>query len=144
MTRNADRRASHARRLIAGLRISAQDEALLDAVRPFFPEHTSEGELAYRLWRRGLELALAEAASVGAAFPAGTSEEQIVSLVAQRLLLCLPLLRRSGMLYLLEVAVGSVVPEPSASHPAAASSEVDTIDESAAKVISGLGASKFL
>jgi hypothetical protein len=49
------------RRLIAGLRVSDQDAQLLTLVAPFFPEADSAGDLAYRLWRRGLELALAAA-----------------------------------------------------------------------------------
>ncbi|MEI7644821.1 MAG: hypothetical protein WCJ55_11125, partial [Chloroflexales bacterium] len=90
-----------ASRLIAGLRITKQDEALLDIVRPFFPDADSAGELAYRLWRRGLELTLAELASVGVALPPDLTEEILATLVAQRLLLCLPLLRRTGALALL-------------------------------------------
>ncbi len=95
------------RRLIAGLRIPSQDEALLDLVRPLFPEVDSEGELAYRLWRRGLELTLAELAGLGVALPPALSEETVATLVAQRLLLCLPLLRHTRKVALLGIEFGS-------------------------------------
>jgi hypothetical protein len=133
-----------ARRLIAGLRVSPKDEALLAVARPFFPDATSEGELAYRLWRRGLEVTLAELIGLGAALPPDASEELIASLVAQRLLLCVPLLRRTGKLALLGLAVAAAhdnVPTPDV---AVASLAGDLIDESAAITVAGLGGSDFL
>lgn len=129
------------RHLIAGLRITPQDEALLDAVRPLFPEVDSEGELAYRLWRRGLELTLTELAGLGSALPPGQSEETLATLAAQRLLLCLPLLRRTGKLALL----GLDAPAPAA--PLAvlkSAASVETIDDEAAAAVAGLGGNDFL
>lgn len=142
---STERRAGsgRARRLIAGLRISPQDEALLAAVRPFFPEAGSEGELAYRLWRRGLELSVAELVGLGVALPPGTSEELIASLVAQRLLLCVPLLRRAGMLPLLGLAAPPPA-EPSTVARTQAAPEADVIDAGAADAVTGLGAAEFL
>lgn len=142
--RSDDAHGGKARRLIAGLRITSQDEAFLAVVRPFFPEAASESELAYRLWRRGLELALAEVASIGAALPPGTTEEALASLVAQRLLLTLPLLRRTGRLAMLELEASPLTvrkPAPVARpNPQAA----EAIDVSASDAISGLGGSDFL
>ncbi len=128
-----------ASRLIAGLRITKQDEALLDIVRPFFPDADSAGELAYRLWRRGLELTLAELASVGVALPPDLTEEILATLVAQRLLLCLPLLRRTGALALLgsESAPALTMPTSPPDGPA-------DIDMAAAVTIAGMGGGDFL
>lgn len=138
-------RQSGARRLIAGLRISRQDERLLEVVRPLLPEAASEGELAYRIWRRGLELALAEAAGLGAALPPNVSEEQIAALAAQRLLLCVPLLRRAGKLKLLGIDAERVAAEPMAiDTTSGARGDRDLIDEDAADTIAGMGASAFL
>lgn len=130
------------RRLIAGLRVSAADEPLLDAVRPFFPGADTAGELAYRLWRRGLELTLAELAGAGAALPPGTSEEVIATLAAQRLALCLPLLRRTGRLAALGIAPEHYISTAPAVAEAAVSAE--SIDGHAGEVIAALGASDFL
>jgi len=130
-----------ARRLIAGLRISPQDEALLDAVRPFLPDATSEGELAYRLWRRGLELSLAELASLGAALPPGTTEALLANIVAQQLLLCLPLLRRTGTLALL--GVNDSLTTTWSTEPSAPSAP-ELIDSDAAAAIAGMGGNDFL
>jgi hypothetical protein len=128
-----------ASRLIAGLRITKQDEALLDVVRPFFSDADSAGELAYRLWRRGLELTLAELASVGVALPPDLTEEILATLVAQRLLLCLPLLRRTGTLTLLgsESAPALAMPTSPSDGPA-------DIDTAAAVTITGMGGGDFL
>jgi hypothetical protein len=130
-----------ARRLLAGLRVTEQDEALLAVVRPFLSEVSSEGELAYRLWRRGLELTLAEVVGLGAAVPSGTSSELIAQRVAQHLLLCLPLLRRTGMLALLE---GEATPFARAAPPAPPSAITTPIDETASVTIASLGGSEFL
>jgi hypothetical protein len=135
-------RQSGARRLIAGLRITPEEEALLAVVRPFLPGADSAGEVAYRLWRRGLEMTLAEAVSVGAALPPGGSEQLVAGLVAQRLLLCMPLLRRTGMLALLGVEASS---GEQPSRPAATTAASDeAIDSGAATAITSLGGSDFL
>lgn len=152
MTTNAGRRGekskgrpSASRRLIAGLRISRQDEQLLDVVRPFLSEAASEGELAYRLWRRGLEITLAEVAGLGEPLPSCTTEPLIASLVAQRLLLSIPLLRRTGKLILLGI---DLVPTDGGSQdrftkPLHAPT-TETIDERASEAIIDLGGSDFL
>jgi hypothetical protein len=118
---------------------------LLAVVRPYMTDLSSEGELAYQLWRRGLELALAEVVSIGAHLPPDTSEPFIAGLVAQRLLLSLPLLRRTGTLALL----GLEAPAPTVvmtttdisptEHPI-----TEAIDASASDAITGLGGSDFL
>jgi hypothetical protein len=141
------RRGKHggARRLIAGLRITKQDEALLDGVRPLLPEAASEGELAYRLWRRGLEVTLAEAVSLGVAPPPGITEAELSSLVIQRLLLSVPLLRRTGKLALLGIeASGSPRETSLMGTPRVAGTATDEIDEAAATAVVDLGGSAFL
>ncbi len=130
------------RRLIAGLRVSDQDAQLLTLVAPFFPEADSAGDLAYRLWRRGLELALAEAVGLGAELPPGTTEGQLANLVAQRLALCLPLLRRTGKLALLGVEAPSG--ERASIPPTATASSDEAIDSGAAEAITSLGGNDFL
>lgn len=136
---------SGARRLIAGLRITKQDEVLLTIARPYFPETASEGEVAYRLWRRGLELTLAEAAALGAALPRSTSEELIASLVAQRLLLTLPLLRRTGLLALLQLEMPPLSVRGKADfNPSEVVADSEPIDGGASDTIAGLGGSDFL
>lgn len=151
MARRADQgaaggaRQGGARRLIAGLRVTRQDEALLAIVRPYLADAGSEGELAYRLWRRGLEVTLAEIVGLGAALPPGISEDLIANLVAQRLLLCMPLLRRTGKLVLLgaetatPIAAAVVAAETPAPLPG-----TEAIDQSAANAIAGLGGTDFL
>lgn len=129
------------RRLIAGLRVSDHDAQLLALIAPFFPEVDSAGDLAYRLWRRGLELALAEAVGLGAALPSGMTEGQLANLVAQRLALCLPLLRRTEKLALLGVEAPS---GERGTIPPTATSPDDTIDSGAADAITRLGGSDFL
>lgn len=141
---NSDPPPQGARRLIAGLRITPRDESLLAVARPFFPDAASEADLAYRLWRRGLEVTLAELIGLGAALPPDASEELIAGLAAQRLLLCMPLLRRTGKLALLGLALEAAqdnVPTPDV---AVASLAGDLIDESAAVTVAGLGGSDFL
>lgn len=143
--REATARSAGARRLLAGLRITPQEEALLNVVRPYLPEADSASELAYRLWRRGLELTLAEVASIGATLPPHTSEELLAGLAAQRLLLCMPLLRRTGKLALLDVEAtpreALLPPEVVRPLPLA---PPEHIDASASDAISGLGGNDFL
>ena len=133
-----------ARRLIAGLRITKQDEALLDVVRPFLPEADSEGELAYRLWRRGLEVTAAEAVSLGVMLPPGITEAQIASLVAQRLLLSMPLLRRTGKLAMLGVEAAALSQEVVSMGTQRMAGVDDSIDGAAAAAVVALGGSAFL
>jgi hypothetical protein len=134
-------RRNGTRRLIAGLRVTAEDEELLEIVRPYLPGADSAGELAYRLWRRGLESMLAELAALGVRLPPALSEDTLATMTAQRLLLCLPLLRRSGKLALLGLeAQVSITPAP-LSAPVIAGDEIAT---AAAEAIMGLGGDAFL
>ena len=145
MARSITQRAGKTRRLIAGLRISPQDEALLDAVRPFFPEAETEGELAYRLWRRGLDVTLAEIVGVGALLPPGVSEEGVARLAVQRLLLCLPLFRRTNLLALLGLELArQTSPLDTEAQPASIRDLEEPVDERAAAAIMSLGGSDFL
>ena len=145
VSRSGSDRQMAVRTLIAGLRVTAEDELLLAVVRPFVADASSEGELAYRLWRRGLELTLAEVVGLGAALPAGMSEELVARLVAQRLLLSLPLLRRTGTLALLGIdATPPQLAEPSTHREVAATTAAEVIDETASATIAGLGGSDFL
>jgi hypothetical protein len=121
--------------------VTPHGEALLAVVRPFLAEADSASELAYRLWRRSLEITLAEVVGLGAALPPGTSEELIASLAAQRLLLCAPLLRRTGKVSFLGIEPTRCVP-PQPGTAAAAVGEL--IDASAAEATAGLGGSDFL
>jgi hypothetical protein len=130
---------SGSRRLIAGLRITPQDEALLAVVRPYLAEAGSEGALAYRLWRRGLELTLAEVASLGAPLPRVASDEILASSVMQQLLVCMPLLRRTGKLALLGLASSPLV-SPSAMSDTASTSDQD---EGASAAVAQFGGSDF-
>ena len=128
------------RRLIAALRVPPDDERLLAMIQPYLPEADSAGELAYRLWRRGLELTLAELAGLGATLPSGLSEEQLATLSAQRVVAILPLLRRTGKLALLGLEQPAQQQVPAIAAPTA-----DTaIDASAAAAVSNLGGGDFL
>lgn len=145
VSRSGSDRRMAVRTLIAGLRVTAEDELLLAVVRPFVADASSEGELAYRLWRRGLELSLAEVLGLGAALPAGMTEELVARLVAQRLLLSLPLLRRTGTLALL--GIDAAPPRPVAGttdREAVAAVAAELIDATASATIAGLGGADFL
>lgn len=145
MPKQATGQRSGQRRLIAGLRVSELDERLLALVAPFFPEVDSAGDLAYRLWRRGLELTLAEVAGFGVTLPAEVSEELIARLVAQRLALSLPLLRRTGTLALLGIDAAPLqLVVPSTNREVVATTAADAIDATASATIAGLGGSDFL
>lgn len=128
------------RRLIAALRVPPDDERLLALVQPYLPEADSAGELAYRLWRRGLELTLAELAGLGVTLPLGLSEEQLATLSAQRVVALLPLLRRTGKLALLGLEQPAQEQVPTIATP----TEDTAIDASATAAISSLGAADFL
>jgi hypothetical protein len=121
--------------------MSELDERLLALVAPFFPEVDSAGDLAYRLWRRGLELTLAEVVGLGATLPPEVTEELIANLVAQRLALCVPLLRRTGGLPRLRLEAPLV--ERALTQPVTPATP-DTIDSGAADAITSLGGNNFL
>ena len=129
------------RRLIAALRVPPDDERLLAAVQPYLPDADSASELAYRLWRRGLELTLAELAGLGVALPPGLTDDYLATASAQRLLVLLPLLRRTGKLALLGLE------QPEAATTSLVSPAVppeSTIDASAAVIIATMGGGDFL
>lgn len=142
MPKRATGQRSGQRRLIAGLRVSELDERLLALVAPFFPEVDSAGDLAYRLWRRGLELTLAEVVGLGATLPPEVSEELIAGLAAQRLALCMPLLRRTGGLARLGLEAPLI--ERALAQPVTPATQDDAIDSGAADAITSLGGSDFL
>lgn len=145
VSRSGSDRRMAVRTLIAGLRVTAEDQLLLAVVRPFVADASSEGELAYRLWRRGLELTLAEAVGLGAALPAGMTEALVARLIAQRLLLSLPLLRRTGTLALLGIDTAPLqLVVPSTNREVVATTAADAIDATASATIAGLGGSDFL
>ncbi len=127
------------RRLIAGLRVTQADLALIAVVRPYLADADSEGELAYRLWRSGLEITLAELVGLGVALPNTMPEDQLATRIAQRLLLVMPLLRRTGKLALLGFDMPTLYPAPVMAEP-----EGDQIDDGAAGVVAGLGGDAFL
>lgn len=142
---SASARPNGGRRLIAGLRVTAHDEALLAVVRPYLPDAESEGELAYRLWRRGLDVTLAEVVGLGSTPPGGMTEEILAGLVAQRLLLCLPLLRRTGTLALLGLDAAPQERHILAEHHQPGNrAPADTIETGAADAIAALGGNDFL
>lgn len=141
----ASTRLRGGRRLIAGLRITQLDEDVLAIVRPYLTDVSSEGDAAYRLWRRGLEVTLAEVIGVGASLPPEMTEQRLASLVAQRLLLCLPLLRRTGVLALLELEAGPRASEVTPKLPGLVGGvSTDSIDTGAANAIAALGGTDFL
>ncbi len=117
---------------------------MLEVVRAYLPEATSEGEVAYRLWRRGLELTLAEFVSLGAPPPPGESERLLANLVARRLLLCLPLLRRTGTLSLLGLETPYPTAVTVAGGPPSEPSLTAAIDTRATNAFTALGGSDFL
>ncbi len=129
------------RRLIAALRVPPDDERLLATVQPYLPDADSASELAYRLWRRGLELTLAELAGLGVVLPAGLTEEYLATASARHLLLLLPLLRRTGKLALLGLEQPAA-PAPSLASPAELPDS--SIDASAAAIIATMGGGDFL
>ncbi|MEI8165826.1 MAG: hypothetical protein WCG26_05585 [Chloroflexales bacterium] len=105
------------------LRITEEDEILLETARAYVPEASSESDLAYILWKRGLILTLAKALSAGASPPTVLAEEQLATLIAQELLSVMPLLHRTGRLHLLNLVLAAAGEHPPAAPPAQASVE---------------------
>lgn len=131
------------RELIAGLRVSPDEIEQKNAVRDLYPEASSEAELAYRIWRRGLQVDLARLVSMGGELPPGVTERQLAMLVTQDLLACLPLLNRVGTL---SEIVALLAPHASGrsepGNPAPSSNDDTPIDPSAADSV--LGVDDFL
>lgn len=95
---------------------------------------------AAHAWAASQPAVFAAATAVGAALPPSTSEGGIASLAAQRLLLCLSLLWRTGTLTLL----GIDAPMPIAALPVPLVPTPATIDDTAAAAVAGLDGKKFL
>jgi hypothetical protein len=129
------------RRLIAGLRVSERDLVLLAVVRPFC-DGDSEAEIAHRIWRRGLEVTLAELVSAGVELPPGVLTEQQLAIVIHRhVQLCAPLLERAGLV------VRSLMDEPQPMRDATlrvAVIEETAVDPLAGEAIERLGGTEFL
>lgn len=103
--RDGDRWAP--RNVQKALRITEHDEILLETARLSVPEASSESDLAYILWKRGLILTLSKALSAGATLPTVLPEEQLATLIAQELLNVMPLLQRTGRLHLLNLVLAA-------------------------------------
>lgn len=137
--RAASRRTGKGQRRLFALRVPAAEEQLQELLRPYIAEET-DADLAYRIWQRGLKVALAEYAGLGMPLPSEESEELVAARVAQLFLLCLPLLRRTGKLGLLGLETAGLVEQQA--WPAAP--DEPEIDRSSPDAISGLGGSEFL
>ena len=90
------------------LRVTDRDDELMALVRPYLISVTNESELSYQLVREGLLMRLAILAALGGDLGDAIAEDVVAAHAAQQLLLCLPLLRRTGKLALL----GMEVPQP--------------------------------
>lgn len=137
--RGDGRRGGKGQRKLFALRIPAAEERLQELLRPYIAEET-DADLAYRIWQRGLKVALAEYAGLGMELPREESEELVAARVAQLFLLCLPLLRRTGKLELLGLEAAGPVERPAWQVAA----EDPEIDASSPDAITGLGGSEFL
>ena len=72
------------------------------------------------------------------------TEELLAGLVTQRLMLSLPLLRRTGTLALLGLEAPPLVAPPTTAPLLAPTSGAEAIDAGATEVIRGLGGNDFL
>lgn len=119
------------------MRVSGREREMALAVGQLYLESDTLSDLAYRIWRRGLTIDLARLASVSGQLPGGLSEDELAVMIAQDLLHCIPLLRRTGKLALLQLsdtAAQAVANEP----------EGETIDSEAADNVRGLGGADFI
>lgn len=137
--RSDGRRGGKGQRRLFALRVPAAEEQLQELLRPYIGEET-DADLAYRVWQRGLKVALAEYAGLGMELPREESEDLVATRVAQLFLLCLPLLRRTGKLELLGLQVEGLAERPALSPEF----EEPEIDAAGSDAISGLGGSEFL
>lgn len=137
--RGNGRRASKGQRRLFALRIPIAEEQLQERLRPYIGEET-DADLAYRIWQRGLKVALAEYAGLGMELPPEESEDLVAARAAQLFLLCLPLLRRTGKLGLLGLEAASSLERP----PGQIVAEEPEIDVTSPDAITGLGGSEFL
>ncbi|MBX0331442.1 hypothetical protein K2Z83_27700 [Oscillochloris sp. ZM17-4] len=122
------------------LRITVDERDQAGAIQPLYPEVDNDSDLAYRIWRRGLQIDLARLVSLGGTIPAGMTEEALAMLIAQDLLHCLPLLRRTGVLATLQIEVS----DGSTGLPPVDNAVEDEIADDAADSIQGLGGTDFL
>lgn len=131
-----------ARHQVASLRITSVEIAHKELVRLLYPEADNETDLAYRIWRRGLQFDLARIASMGERLPEGIAEDQLAMLIVQDVLACLPLLQRTGRLSQI-LALLNAAPlrqdESEGCEPGA-----PEIDASAADSIADLGGGDFM
>lgn len=128
------------------LRVTARDDELMALVRPYLINVTNESELAYQLVREGLLMRLALLAALGGDLNDLIAEEVVAAHAAQHLLLCLPLLRRTGKLATLEMEVHAVptgtrdiTPSPPQSSGERNRIGVDDLDDRSGLDAEGLG-----
>ena len=127
------------------LRVTDRDDELMALVRPYLVSVTNESELSYQLVREGLLMRLAILAALGGDLGDAIAEDVVSTHAAQHLLLCLPLLRRTGKLALLGMElpqITTVVPEaalsPSDLPHARELLDPDDLDEQSGRDVEGL------
>lgn len=142
--REATQRGS-SRDQIANLRVTLEERAQKNLVRVLYPEADSEAELAYRIWRRGLQVDLARLASMGEALPPGMTERHLAMLVTQDLLACVPLLNRAGTLqHIVDMLTPHAEPPTAVLADALDDDAPGAIDPSASESVAAFGADDFL
>jgi hypothetical protein len=141
--RDGDRWAP--RKVQKALRITEHDEILLETARACVPEASSESDLAYILWKRGLILTLSKARSAGATLPSVLPEDQLATLIAQELLNVMPLLQRTGRLHLLNLVLAAAGEHAAAVPPAQASvAELETASSEELDELADMGGADFI
>lgn len=130
------------RKVQKALRITERDELLLETVRAVVPEASSESDLAYILWKRGLILTLAKALGGGAPPPPAMGEDLLATLIAQELLNAMPLLQRTGRLDRLNLvlAASGQLASPTPLPPVSA----DEVDSVSVEELTTLGGADFI
>jgi hypothetical protein len=121
------------------LRLVASEVRRAARLRPFFPEATSEADMARLIFLRGLLVLEAEVVGAGGTPPPGQSEAALVGMLTPRMLAVVALLARHGKLPHLAVAGGG----PTASAlvpPKPLTNDADTVDASADADMQSLGA----
>jgi hypothetical protein len=126
------------------LRITESDEVLLETARLYIPEASSESDLGYIIWKRGLILTLAKAISAGAALPAVMGEDQLASLIAQELLNVMPLLKRTGRLALLNLVLAASDEIATGTPSAQAVPDDEDLDSESLEELTDLGGADFI
>ncbi len=124
------------------LRIATADEALLAVVRPFISGVDTDADLIYHIWQPGLDIQVGQLLSMGVPLPPGYTEEAIALRIAQHVVLCMPLLRRTGKLALLGINEGVDMPPIVAPPPHLEGN--GEIDPGASDIIASMGADDFI